>query len=258
MRSERKKMSENEFKGGFDPPTSCMRKRPVASWMQMSHSVRCFSEQNPQSAIAAWKKTKHMTEARIYQALTRIFTSPSWGSGIAFLVTRSLLSPPNPASITARISLPPPGASTLPASLAEFLSIMHSVSSVISAPSLAMTETSCSASRGVMWREALMQTGAAALPQANSVCAYPSPKKSKLKFQKKETILLHKSQRLKPSSIAFFKNRGKYLIPLITFSCLGIKCATCRWKTQKLPNSWKWMTRLNPQMSLLCSCKCVL
>lgn len=41
----------------------------------------------------------------IYQALTRIFTSPWPGSGMVFLVTRSLLIPPKPAKTTARISL---------------------------------------------------------------------------------------------------------------------------------------------------------
>lgn len=79
-----------------------------------------------------------------YHALTRIFTSPSWSSGIAFLPILSLLRPPKPVRMTARISLASPDDSALSASLPAFLLIMHSVSSVISAPSLAMSETRCS------------------------------------------------------------------------------------------------------------------
>lgn len=77
------------------------------------------------------------------QALTRILSSPSCGSGMAFLESRSLFSPPKPASTTARISWasprrwgpsPPPSAGSL---LASF-SIICSVSSAFSTPSLAM------------------------------------------------------------------------------------------------------------------------
>lgn len=75
----------------------------------------------------------------LYHALTRILTSPSWGSGMAFLVTLSLFRPPKPESSTARISFESGALTVLSGSLAPFFSIICSVSSAVSVPSFAIS-----------------------------------------------------------------------------------------------------------------------
>lgn len=75
----------------------------------------------------------------LYHALTRILTSPSWGSGIVFLVTLSLFRPPKPESNTARISFESGALTALSGSFAPFFSIICSVSSAVSVPSFAIS-----------------------------------------------------------------------------------------------------------------------
>lgn len=85
-----------------------------------------------------------------------------------------------------------------------------------------------------MWREAPLQTGAA-FPRSKLSLGLLFCRGGRdlntfflNKKYSKETPLLQKSQSLKPNSIAYLKNREKYLILLVTFSCLGRKYATFR------------------------------
>lgn len=125
--------------------TFCIKKRPVASFLrnhpkkiQRSYwsEILCRGGKGGGvgTCILTWT-----TDLYIYHALTRIFTSPSWGSGIAFLVTLSLFRPPKPARMTARISLASPVDSTFSVSFPTCLSIMYCVSSVKAAASFAMS-----------------------------------------------------------------------------------------------------------------------
>ncbi len=90
------------------------------------------------SHYACWKRINDYSSWNIYHAFTRILTSPSWGSGIGFLVTLSLFRPPKPVRTTARISFESTTAQT--GLSGSFWSIICSVSSAISVPSFAMSE----------------------------------------------------------------------------------------------------------------------
>ena len=99
--------------------------------------------------------------SHIYHALTRIFTSPCCGSGMVFLVTLSLLRPPKPANITARISLGSMEDATFSASMTKFLSIICSVSSsAMSAESIVTFAMSVTEDPQVLSSPFLFRTGA--------------------------------------------------------------------------------------------------
>lgn len=104
----------------------------------------------------------------LYHALTRILTSPSWGSGMAFLVTLSLFKPPKPESSTARISLESGALTALSGSFAPFFSIICSVSSAVSVPSFAIA-----AGRLTVLRMLLQQ-----LLQRDFSCSLPGEQRS--------------------------------------------------------------------------------